>query len=99
MDEDVDGYSCCKLIDAAHLNKLNSNEISELRTVYNNIFSIDFLTFYSKYLRLAPRHVTINEVINELKEIRVMALLLAHEILKSEKKSFKKSKFGKNFKK
>lgn len=68
----------------------------------------DEIAFYSNLFRI-PEWSTFNSMFreafgivgseSELKEIRILALLLAGEVLKSEKKSFAKSVFGAKFKK
>jgi len=64
---------------------------------YCNLFGIDELrdTFNSMFLEMFGHEATHEE----LTEIRILALLLAGEVLKSEKKSFAKSVFGAKFKK
>ena len=64
-------------------------------TFYTNLFKINgFSTFNSMYKFYFEKFPTADE----LQETRVLALLLAGEVLKSEKKSFSKSIFGKKFK-
>jgi hypothetical protein len=92
---DFGGYSCVNLTVVAKLHNLPPEEIYELRAVYQNIFDLTSMaTFYSKYIRTETNHVTLEEIQHELHEMRVMALLIAYEIIKSEKKSFKNSMFG-----
>lgn len=62
---------------------------------YSNLFGItSWATFNGMFRETFGRQSTNAE----LKEIRILALLLAGEVLKSEKKSFAKSVFGAKFK-
>ena len=95
---DVTQFSCNAIgyANAARLGKSNDYIHSDEVTFYTNLFQIpEFSTFGGMFFTSFGSWTTDNK----LKEIRVLALLLAAQVAKTEKKSFSKSKFGAKFKK
>ena len=96
---DITEYSChaiaCANGGIGELNRYEYVACDELY-FYQKLFKIEgYVTFLSQFRSICDGLMPLD---SELKEIRVLALLLAREVMKSEKKSYANSQFGGKFK-
>ena len=74
----MDNFSCCHIAEA---NGISVYECHEER-FYQNLFGVQEETFTSLLGLRSYRQENIFEIIREANEMRVFALLLAHEVVK-----------------
>lgn len=96
ISKETDSFSCNAIGFANGFSVRNERTYVDCDEIkfYSNLFGI---VYNNTFGNMTGRLFGCRSNQTELKEIRILALLLAAEVVKSEKKSFKNSKFGEKF--